>query len=110
MRDPKRALLFLQRLHGELIDIIQDSGVIFLLKNGITDWYIFVKVERPTRQDALIESLLMEDGERAQYSVNELSTHPQKAFMSSGTFEQIMDSLDDLGESQRELRAKIQLN
>ena len=35
-----------------------------------------------------------------------LSTHPKKAFMSSGTIDRIMDDLDTLGETQRELRAE----
>jgi hypothetical protein len=112
MLDPKRALLFLQDLHRELIGIILDSGVIFLLDNKDTDWFVFIKsAESLTRQDAVhIEALLTERGERSEYSLNELSTHPNKAFMSSGTVEQIMASLDAFGEEQREIRAKIQLN
>ena len=107
-----QALLFLQDLHRELIGIVLDSGVIFLLDNKDTDWYVFVKsAESLTRQDAAhIEALLTERGERSEYSLEELSTHPNKAFMSSGTPEQIMASLDAFGEKQREIRAKIQLN
>lgn len=111
MRDPKRALLFLQGLHTELSDSILDSGVVFLLDKGNTDWYIFIKAEGLTQRDtALIETLLMGTGERSEYSINELSTHPKKAFMSSGLLGDVLDSLDALGEAQFQFRAKAQLN
>jgi hypothetical protein len=116
MRDPKRALLFLQDPHREPIRIILDSGFIFLLEDRATDWYVFAKIESRTQEDAAhIEALLTDKGERCQYSVDELSSHPNRAFMSSGTFEQIMNGLDAFGETQRELRterirAKASLN
>lgn len=108
MRDPKRAVLFLQNLHRELIGIL-DSGVILLMDNGITDWYVFVYADHSAGREH-VDALLADKGKRSKYTVQELSTHPKKTFMCSGTFEQVMDGLDALGETQRELRAKIQLN
>jgi hypothetical protein len=78
MRDPKRALLFLQELHRELVDCIMDSGVVFLLDNRSTDWYVFINATFTQQDAALMETLLIEDGERSQYSVHELNTHPTR--------------------------------
>lgn len=79
---------------------------------GKTDWYVFlIPVETLTRQDAAhVEALFAERGERSEYSLDELSTHPNKAFMSSGSLEHIMASLDTLGEKRREIQDKIHLN
>ena len=87
-----------------------DSGVVFLLDNRSTDWYVFIKATLTQQDAALMETLLMKDGERSQYSVHELNTHPAKAFRSSGSLEQILNSLDAFGETQREAREKAQLN
>jgi hypothetical protein len=90
-----------------MIDPILDSGVAFLLDHDVSDWYVFMNVDGLTRQDAAnIEALLAQNGEKSEYSVSELSAHLKKAFMSSGTIHQIMDGLDALGETQRELRAE----
>lgn len=101
MRDPKGALLFLQDLHREVMDIWR-SGIAFLLEDEISVWYIFVNVDPAAGNQ--IEALLADKGQRSEYTVDELSTHPNKAFMSSGTFEQIMNDLDAFGDAQRELR------
>ena len=87
MRDPKRALLFLQDVHSELIGVL-GSGVIFLMDNGVTDWYVFVNSDHSAREH--IEALLADKGKRSKDTVTELSAHPNK--------------------TQRELRAKIELN
>jgi|SRR5580700_494835 hypothetical protein len=94
MLDPKRALSFLRDLHGELT---LDSGVIFLRDNKAADWHVFVKsTESLTRQHTAHGSLLTERDERSEYSLNELSTDSNKAFMSSGTLERITASLGRL--------------
>lgn len=116
MRDPKSALLFLQDLRKAPIGMVLDSGIIFLLDNGVTDWYVFLNAESLTREDAAsVDALVAGRGERSEFSLCQLSTHPKKAFVSTGTLEQIMDSLDALGEEQRDVRleriwAKAQQN
>jgi hypothetical protein len=56
MRDPKRAVLFLQNLHRELIGIL-DSGVTLLMDNGITDWYVFVYADHSASREQ-VDALL----------------------------------------------------
>jgi len=101
MRDPKRALLFLQELHRELMDIWR-SGIIFLLKDGLTDWYVFVNVDPAAASQ--IGPCLADRGERSEWTVDALAAQPNKAFMSSGMFEQIMADLDAFGDAQRDLQ------
>ena len=55
MRDPKRALLFLQDLHSEQRGVL-DHGVIFLMDNGVTDWYVLVNADQSAREH--LEALL----------------------------------------------------
>ena len=81
------------------------SGVVSLLDHRSTDWYVFIKATL-TQQDAALIETLMEVGEQSQYSVNELNMHPNKAFGSSGSLEQILNSLDAFGETQSEAREK----
>ena len=103
MRDPKRALLFLQELHRELMDIWR-SGIIFLLKDGVTDWYVFINIDPAAGSQ--MDALLSDRGERTEWTVDELAAQPNKVFMSSGTFEQIMADLDAFGDVQRDLQTQ----
>jgi hypothetical protein len=67
MRDPKRARLFLQDLHSGRVSIL-DSGVIFSMKGGGTDWHIFVNADDSALK--YVEVLLTDNGVKVKASQN----------------------------------------
>jgi hypothetical protein len=79
--------------------------------NAKTDWYVFADIENPSQdQVVLIEAILSQRGEKAKYSMKYLSSAHRVLFKSSGGLDQITEDLDALGDSQRDLRNKVQLN
>jgi hypothetical protein len=112
MPNAKDALLCIQGLESEHSELTGCLGVFVVLnEDEHPDWYVSVNTSCLSREgSALVVALLSSRGCKSEQSRESLTAHGSVLFRSVGGLDQIMNDLEALGESQRDLRAKIQLN
>jgi len=109
MRGLVAALTAARELDRESKDLLVGMGLMLLIRGDDSeDWYLFGNLDNPSAADtSRVIAILSQDGSLSNYSFDQVLNHPRRMFAGTGTFNDVLFSLEALAHSDEKLQGDL---